>query len=501
MTRRLPGADHDTRVLALDCDGSEGNLAWLDLRTLELPGDVVRSLRNNLGAKLVAYLSEVPDTAALNRWVTGAATPSARILARLQAASHAAGTLLRRDDQRTVQAWFQGTNPQLGDVSPRSATARRRGGCSGVGHRSCAERSLRLGPRGPAASAFLPTKLPRQCKRCVPLPCRRSPQSARAEDSALGPLHMIPVERHLVCGVVQRTEGSGEPGSGASSRARAHLCDAPWLRPRLVVPGWPRREPRPGTSSGAFHRAGSPRTRSRRGRARGSGGDAGVGDSARGEPDLPGHVHVAVEGLHDNGESRGLRVGSQVRARVRYTRQPPSRERLPNSEQSRSAAPRLSPDSRRPFHAHQRRRRGETSPSSAAAAMEVVESRASSSRGLAHQVPSGRGPGPRRWRKPAELEASALGQREWSSRAHPRPPSRSIIRQWGGTGTCLRGPTELRANPGSCASVSNRPHSSLSVRNGGSPSPTLFLPQIGGALYLDAALSRPLLAQSSDVSR
>ncbi|NQX17465.1 hypothetical protein [Rathayibacter sp. VKM Ac-2857] len=80
--------------------------------------DVVTALRELLGAKLVAYLGSVNETRAVRQWAEGERTPSNEVVSRLRLAYQVAGLISEREQPRVVQAWFQGLNPQLDDVSP-----------------------------------------------------------------------------------------------------------------------------------------------------------------------------------------------------------------------------------------------------------------------------------------------------------------------------------------------------------------------------------------------
>ena len=80
--------------------------------------DVVTALRELLGAKLVAYLGSVNETRAVRQWAEGERAPSNEVVGRLRLAYQVAGLISEREQPRVVQAWFQGLNPQLDDVSP-----------------------------------------------------------------------------------------------------------------------------------------------------------------------------------------------------------------------------------------------------------------------------------------------------------------------------------------------------------------------------------------------
>jgi len=80
--------------------------------------ELVRDLRDILGAKLVAYIGSVKETRAVRQWVDGERKPSADVMTRLRHAYHVAALLAEHDSRTVVQAWFQGMNPQLDDVPP-----------------------------------------------------------------------------------------------------------------------------------------------------------------------------------------------------------------------------------------------------------------------------------------------------------------------------------------------------------------------------------------------
>jgi hypothetical protein len=80
--------------------------------------DLVRALRELLGAKLVAYVGSVGETRAVRQWAEGLRHPSADVERRLRLTFQVAGLLAERDDARVIQSWFQGMNPQLEDDSP-----------------------------------------------------------------------------------------------------------------------------------------------------------------------------------------------------------------------------------------------------------------------------------------------------------------------------------------------------------------------------------------------
>jgi hypothetical protein len=98
--------------------GARGGLkAHQDSVRLPEP-ELVRDLRDLLGAKLVAYIGSVKETRAVRQWADGERKPSADVMQRLRTAYHVAALLAERDSRAVVQAWFQGMNPQLDDTPP-----------------------------------------------------------------------------------------------------------------------------------------------------------------------------------------------------------------------------------------------------------------------------------------------------------------------------------------------------------------------------------------------
>ncbi len=83
--------------------------------------ELVTRLRDILGATLVAYLGDVKETRAVAEWAAGVRAPSTATVTRLRTAYHAAALLREKDSAGVVQAWFQGLNPQLDDISPARA--------------------------------------------------------------------------------------------------------------------------------------------------------------------------------------------------------------------------------------------------------------------------------------------------------------------------------------------------------------------------------------------
>lgn len=79
---------------------------------------VVARLNEILSPKLVAHLAEVTETRAVKEWATGERAPKTAVEPRLRMALRIALFLNDNDERSVVQAWFQGLNPQLGNVSP-----------------------------------------------------------------------------------------------------------------------------------------------------------------------------------------------------------------------------------------------------------------------------------------------------------------------------------------------------------------------------------------------
>lgn len=103
-------------------DQRPGLRAWED--SVGLPfGELVSRLRDILGVRLVAYMGGVKSTRPVSEWVAGQARPGEVERERLQHAYHAAALLRQRYDAATVQSWFKGLNPSLGDVAPAQMLA------------------------------------------------------------------------------------------------------------------------------------------------------------------------------------------------------------------------------------------------------------------------------------------------------------------------------------------------------------------------------------------
>jgi len=86
---------------------------------IRLPAtEVVARLSALLGARLVAYLSGVKDARAVKEWASGRPIKNPVVVPRLRNALRIAIFLSNHDGPETVQAWFQGLNPNLDDRVP-----------------------------------------------------------------------------------------------------------------------------------------------------------------------------------------------------------------------------------------------------------------------------------------------------------------------------------------------------------------------------------------------
>jgi hypothetical protein len=80
--------------------------------------EIVSGLREILGARLVAYISHASSTQPVGEWAEGTNEPAPETLERIRTAYSIALLLCKREGAATVQSWFQGMNPQLGDRAP-----------------------------------------------------------------------------------------------------------------------------------------------------------------------------------------------------------------------------------------------------------------------------------------------------------------------------------------------------------------------------------------------
>ena len=80
--------------------------------------EIATELRAILGGRLVAYIGSVTETRAVRQWADGERRPSTAVENRLRLAYRAAKCIADVDGRGVAQAWFQGLNPMLDDVSP-----------------------------------------------------------------------------------------------------------------------------------------------------------------------------------------------------------------------------------------------------------------------------------------------------------------------------------------------------------------------------------------------
>lgn len=81
--------------------------------------ELVTALAEQLGLRLTAYLGCVEETGTVRQWSDGTREiTNNRDADRLRLALHAVTMIGPWESAGVVQAWFQGLNPALGDVSP-----------------------------------------------------------------------------------------------------------------------------------------------------------------------------------------------------------------------------------------------------------------------------------------------------------------------------------------------------------------------------------------------
>lgn len=98
-------------------DQRPGLRAHEDSVRLPFP-ELVSRLRDLLGVRLIAYIGGVKAARSVSSWAEGTGTPGEVDQERLRHAFHAAALLRERYDTTTVQSWFKGMNPALGDDAP-----------------------------------------------------------------------------------------------------------------------------------------------------------------------------------------------------------------------------------------------------------------------------------------------------------------------------------------------------------------------------------------------
>lgn len=98
---------------------SRPDLAAYEAAMRAEPTDVVKTLRDLLGARLVAFIANVGETRAVHEWADGKRTiRETGKIERLRLALYVAQIITTRDTPAVAQAWFQGLNPKLGDQAP-----------------------------------------------------------------------------------------------------------------------------------------------------------------------------------------------------------------------------------------------------------------------------------------------------------------------------------------------------------------------------------------------
>lgn len=81
--------------------------------------ELVAALTDRLGLKLVAYLARSKESHAPREWARGTEVlANTEDIERLRLALQAANLIMTREPAAIAQAWFQGLNPVLGDISP-----------------------------------------------------------------------------------------------------------------------------------------------------------------------------------------------------------------------------------------------------------------------------------------------------------------------------------------------------------------------------------------------
>jgi hypothetical protein len=106
-----------TTRTGLDAEQRPGLRAYEESVRATLP-DVVTKLRDLLGVRLVAYIGNVKSTQPVAAWASGQRSPGEIDADRLRLALQIAGLLRERYSPVTVQSWFKGMNPALGDTAP-----------------------------------------------------------------------------------------------------------------------------------------------------------------------------------------------------------------------------------------------------------------------------------------------------------------------------------------------------------------------------------------------
>lgn len=91
-------------------------IAYRESLRLPIP-QLVQHLVDILGRKFVAYICNVKDVRAVDRWIAGGAIYG-NAADKLRLAFQVARTLHSYDSAEVVQAWMTGINPELDDQCP-----------------------------------------------------------------------------------------------------------------------------------------------------------------------------------------------------------------------------------------------------------------------------------------------------------------------------------------------------------------------------------------------
>jgi hypothetical protein len=88
-------------------------------RAVRLPvRDIVESLEDVLGQRLVAVIAGVSDAKAVGKWARGERSPHPDTEQHLRDAYQIVQLLIEQEPAETVRTWFVGMNPDLGDQAP-----------------------------------------------------------------------------------------------------------------------------------------------------------------------------------------------------------------------------------------------------------------------------------------------------------------------------------------------------------------------------------------------
>jgi len=92
------------------------------LETTKLdPAQIAQQLNTHLGPTLVALLANVNDRKLPGRWAKGEVSPRPASERRLRAAHRAWVVIASAETDHVARAWFIGTNPHLGEITPLEA--------------------------------------------------------------------------------------------------------------------------------------------------------------------------------------------------------------------------------------------------------------------------------------------------------------------------------------------------------------------------------------------